>query len=175
MRNIKKWIVPLILILSLYGCYSTRQAVKDFGKSFNNYPDTISALIRVVLPCDVQSSDTVEKIVLMPVKNDTVIVVDSIMVECPDGVDSIIVKKSKIIITRTIESLLKKEITLRVKDTKDSVQLSERLRISEKKLSKIEKGRSAYKTLFYFACGLLFLFLLGIYFLISKKYKNVKS
>ena len=174
MINIKKWIV-LILILSLYGCYSTRQAVKDFGKSFNNYPDTISALIRAVLPCDVQSSDTVEKTVLMPVENDTIIVVDSIMVECPEGADSIVVKTSKTVITKTVKTIIEKEITLRIKDTKDSVQLSDRLRISENKLYKIEKGRSSYRTLFYFACGLLLLFLLGIYFLISKKYKSVKT
>ena len=107
-------ILPILVTISVIGCYTERKANKELNKALQTYPVMASGIIKDRFPCKSVIIDTL-------LKSDTLYD----FIDCPeqpkqiqnifDTIENVIVIKkyvpkkviSKIIVTKTIEKLIK--------------------------------------------------------------------
>ncbi|CAB5218585.1 hypothetical protein UFOVP217_38 [uncultured Caudovirales phage] len=113
-------ITMILIVISMFGCYTQKKANKSLNKAYLNYPQAVADFTRQKYPCiPVNNTDTVIKYDTL---YDFIELIDTIKVNIP-GQDKYISK----IVTKTIPKIKQviKYITV-TKVVKDSAELSYR-------------------------------------------------
>lgn len=160
----------LILLLNLLSsCLTQKKAIRNTYTAFDKYPDTITSVIRTLVPCKTTGRDTISIVKVIPPIYDTILKDTTIYIKCPQKGDSVAVRIQKWYITKTINTDHKFYINTTVKDNKDSIQLSDRLNKITSQYNKSVKQKATWRTLFWAELGLIILMFVLLYFMIKNK------
>jgi len=155
-------ILPILVTISVVGCYTERKANKELNKALQTYPVMASCIIKDRFPCKSVVIDTL-------LKSDTLYD----FIDCPeqpqqmqnifDTINNIVVVKkyvpkkviSKVIITKTIEKL--------IKDSAEIFNCQGKLGNSNKEK---ERYKNLYDVWFKIAIALFIMLLISISILV---------
>ena len=96
MKNYLKTIQTILLMISLFGCYTPKKSEKSLNKAYNHFPSEVAKFTRNKFPCIVTNADTIYH-------TDTSY--DFIEVNCPNQIDQV---NDTVYLTKNVKSVLQK-------------------------------------------------------------------